>query len=211
VNKILIRSRHALLVAGFRSLVAEPAGLVVFHCADDDDLFPLFESSQPDVALVDVNSGMPPESLNELKSLATTTPLILWVDRASPEFVRQTIALGVRGILRKDAPVGLYSQCFDRVASDKLWLEDEMTEKLLAARAVRLSPRERELVSLLTQGLRNKEIAWRMKITEGTTKVYLSRIFEKTGASDRFELALFALQNLDTIPITTLSRSQPAA
>ncbi len=62
-----------------------------------------------------------------------------------------------------------------------------MSEKcFLSTKPVKLSPRERQLVGLLTEGLRNKEIAGRMNITEGTAKAYLSRVFEKTGASDRF-------------------------
>jgi DNA-binding NarL/FixJ family response regulator len=83
------------------------------------------------------------------------------------------------------------------VLANELWLEKDLSQKLLRMRTVRLSPRERQLVGLLTQGLRNKEIAWRMRITEGTAKVYLSRLFEKTGANDRFELAMYVLQNLE--------------
>jgi hypothetical protein len=51
-------------------------------------------------------------------------------------------------------------------------------------------------MTLLAQGLKNKEIAGRMSITEGTVKVYLSRLFGKVGASDRFDLALLALRNM---------------
>jgi DNA-binding NarL/FixJ family response regulator len=185
------------LVAGFRALIAEPAGLVVFHCADIQDLPSCIEANRPDLALIDV-AGATSELLSELKPLAPDTGLILWVDKASPEFVHQAIGFGVLGVLRKDATTDLYAQCLDRVTDNKLWLENDMTRKMLSMRTVRLSPRERQLVSLLTQGLRNKEIAWRMNITEGTTKVYLSRLFEKTGANDRFELAMFVLQNLET-------------
>jgi len=200
VKKIIVCSRHALLVAGFRALIAEPAGLAVFHCTDVQDLRSCFEDNRPDFALIDVNAGITPEVLGELRPLASDTGLILWVDKASPEFVHQVIGFGVLGVLRKDATTDLYTQCLDRVTANKLWLENDMAQKMLAMRTVRLSPRERQLVSLLTQGLRNKEIAWRMNITEGTTKVYLSRLFEKTGANDRFELAMFVLQNLETSP-----------
>lgn len=51
-----------------------------------------------------------------------------------------------------------------------------------------------ELMTLISSGLRNKEIAWQMNITEGTVKVYLSRLFGKVGVSDRFELAILALR-----------------
>jgi DNA-binding NarL/FixJ family response regulator len=216
VKKIIVCSRHALLVAGFRALIAEPAGLVVFHCDDIQDLRSCFESDRPGLALIDVNAGATSEVLSELKALAPQTVqredtgLILWVDKASPEFVHQAIGFGVLGVLRKDATTDLYTQCLDRVSAHKLWLENDMTQKMLSMRTVRLSPRERQLVSLLTQGLRNKEIAWRMNITEGTTKVYLSRLFEKTGANDRFELAMFVLQNLETGTAEGNARSLPA-
>jgi DNA-binding NarL/FixJ family response regulator len=209
VKKIIVCSRHALLVAGFRALIAEPAGLVVFHCADIQDLPSCFEANRPDLALIDV-AGATPELLSELKPLAADTGLILWVDKVSPEFVQQVIGFGVLGVLRKDATTDLYAQCLDRVTAHKLWLENDMTQKMLSMRTVRLSPRERQLVSLLTQGLRNKEIAWRMNITEGTTKVYLSRLFEKTGANDRFELAMFVLQNLETTATEGPARPPPA-
>jgi len=199
---IVVCSPHAVLIAGFRALVAEPAGMTVIECPDIQNLQCCFETQLPELALIDGNSGITPQFLKELKPHALSPGLILWVDRVSPEFVYQAIAAGVRGILPKDAAVELYELCLHRVASHELWLDGEMTQKLLCKRPVRLSPRERQLVGLLTQGLRNKEIAWRMKITEGTTKVYLSRLFAKTGAGDRFELAMFALQNLDVPPIT---------
>ena len=61
-----------------------------------------------------------------------------------------------------------------------------------------LTQREGQLVSLLSQGLKNKEIATTLMISEGTVKVYLSRLFQKVGVKDRFELALFGLKNLTT-------------
>jgi two-component system nitrate/nitrite response regulator NarL len=210
VKKIIVCSRHALLVAGFRALVAEPAGLVVFHCSEIQDLRSCFEANQPDLALIDVNTGANPQFLAELRPLAPHTGLILWVDKATPEFVHQVLGFGVLGVLRKDATTDLYAQCLDRVSAHKLWLENDMTQKMLSMKTVRLSPRERQLVALLTQGLRNKEIAWRMNITEGTTKVYLSRLFEKTGANDRFELAMFVLQNLENGAGEGSARSLPA-
>jgi DNA-binding CsgD family transcriptional regulator len=68
---------------------------------------------------------------------------------------------------------------------------------------VALTQREGQLVSLLSQGLKNKEIATTLMISEGTVKVYLSRLFQKVGVKDRFELALFGLKNLTTgqIPV----------
>jgi DNA-binding NarL/FixJ family response regulator len=166
----------------------------------------LKETSAPDLILIDADAAVTLAYLAELKSLAPNSGLILWVDWISQEFVRDAIKSGVRGILRQNASADLCLECLTQVAAGQLWLEDEMNQKLLCAKAIRLSPRERQLVGLLTEGLRNKEIAVRMNITEGTAKAYLSRLFEKTGASDRFELAMFALKNLETNPATGPSR-----
>jgi DNA-binding CsgD family transcriptional regulator len=76
---------------------------------------------------------------------------------------------------------------------------------------VALTQREGQLVSLLSQGLKNKEIATTLMISEGTVKVYLSRLFQKVGVKDRFELALFGLKNLTTGQLPEKSARVPSA
>jgi DNA-binding CsgD family transcriptional regulator len=66
----------------------------------------------------------------------------------------------------------------------------------LEGHAIQLSRRESQLVALVSSGLRNREIADTLGISEGTVKVYLSRLFLKVGAKDRFELALYGTRNL---------------
>jgi DNA-binding NarL/FixJ family response regulator len=211
-NEIAVFSRHEMLVAGFRVLIAEPAGLTVSQYSEAEELRKSVRTTSSGLILIDLATGVAPHFLTELKALAPGARLILWTDAVSPEFVRQAIGAGVRGVIRRDAPVDLHRQCVTEVAAGQIWLEHSMSQKLLSGKTVRLSPRERQLVSLLTQGLRNKEIAWRMKITEGTTKAYLTRIFEKTGAGDRFELAMYVLQNLETDPasVPVLTRAASA-
>lgn len=199
-GEIDILSRHHLLVAGFRTLVAEPAGLTIRHYSEAEELRRSLGATFCGLVLIDIATGITPLYLSEMKTLAPDAKLILWVDAVSPEFVRQAIGAGIRGVIRRDAPVDLYEPCLTQVAAGQIWLEHAMSQRILSGKSVRLSPRERQLVSLLTQGLRNKEIAWRMKITEGTTKAYLTRLFDKTGAADRFELAMYVLQNLDLSP-----------
>ena len=66
----------------------------------------------------------------------------------------------------------------------------------MSARRYALTRREGQLVTLLSQGLKNKEITTALGISEGTVKVCLSRLFQKLGVKDRFELALYGLKNL---------------
>jgi DNA-binding NarL/FixJ family response regulator len=207
LRRIIVCSRHAVLIAGLRSVVAEPAELGVIACPEPAQLTDLLANIQPDtLLLIDVAIITTLNSIAELKPKLPGGGVILWVDWISPEFVREALHAGVRGILRKDCSAEQYIDCFRQVSAQQLWLENDLNQKLLSGKSVRLSPRERQLIHLLTEGLRNKEIAGRMNITEGTTKAYLSRLFEKTGASDRFELAMFALRNLETNPAAGPSR-----
>jgi DNA-binding NarL/FixJ family response regulator len=125
------------------------------------------------------------------------------VNSISTELAFQAMGLGVRGILRKTLPTELQVKCLQKVRAGELWFEKALTDSFLCARRVALTQREGQLVSLLSQGLKNKEIATTLMISEGTVKVYLSRLFQKVGVKDRFELALFGLKNLTTgqIPV----------
>jgi DNA-binding NarL/FixJ family response regulator len=161
-------------------------------------LGPLIEhvrAHRSSVVLVDMPPADTFTTLSELKSVAGDAPIILWVDSATTALVSQALALGVRGILRKSLPLELQIKCLRKVAAGDLWVEQGVCDQLLTTKRVSLTRRERQLVGLLAQGLKNKEIAYAMTLAEGTVKCYLSRLFEKVGAKDRFELALFALKN----------------
>jgi DNA-binding NarL/FixJ family response regulator len=102
----------------------------------------------------------------------------------------------VRGFLSTTASPAHFRECLQIAARGELWMESSLTMNLLNNRPVSLSKRQSELVGLLTQGLKNKEIATALGISEGTVKAYLTTLYEKVGARDRFELALFGLKNL---------------
>ena len=191
MRKILVSSPHSILAAGGVSrAISQDLEAAGDSC---DRVPPLREladgpgvqtSSEPSAARSRVTERKvsAPSARSGTCNHRIALVSSLWVDWISLEFVREAIQIGVRGILRKDAPTAQYIQCLDYVAAGQLWLERDLSERLLNARTIRLSPRERQLVALLTEGLRNKEIAGRMNITEGTAKAYLSRLFEKTGA-----------------------------
>lgn len=152
-------------------------------------------AGRPDVLLVEITPEIGLDVLHLVQRSMAGVPVVLWVDAVSVEFVSQAIAIGVRGILRKGMPIDRLVDCLRQVAAGELWIEKALCDRLLSTRRVALTPRERQLMTLLAQGLKNKEIAYTLEITEGTVKVYLSRLFHKVGANDRFELALFALKN----------------
>ncbi|MBZ5608172.1 MAG: response regulator transcription factor [Acidobacteriia bacterium] len=152
-------------------------------------------NSDPDVVLLSVDGGVDWGLLNALRFQAPKSRLVLWLHEVAPELAYQAIECGVCGILRKSLPAEMITKCVRKVYAGELWLEKTLTQTFLSGRRIRVSRRENQLITLVSQGLKNKEIASVMNITEGTVKVYLSRLFEKVRVRDRFELALFGLRN----------------
>jgi two-component system nitrate/nitrite response regulator NarP len=103
------------------------------------------------------------------------------------------------GMVLKTSDPGLLLECMDAVVSGHPWIDPEIVERTnqaqeRAASAPPLTRRERELVELVRQGLRNRDIAAELGVTEGTVKVYLHAIFDKFKVDNRTELALRAAE-----------------
>lgn len=196
MTAVAMYSEQPILAAGIQAVMASLEDVTLQASFSDlDALMEHLRTSRPDVVLVEATTSVTLTRLSQMKGIGGDAPIVLWLDSASTEFVSQTLALGVRGILRKSLPVELQIKCLRSVAAGNLWVEQGLCDRLLTSKRVSLTRRERQLVGLLAQGLKNKEIAYSLTLSEGTVKVYLSRLFQKVGANDRFELALFALKN----------------
>jgi DNA-binding NarL/FixJ family response regulator len=124
--------------------------------------------------------------------------------------------LGCLGILSKDAAITLIEKSINKVYAGEIWLDSNTTAAVIRQFAspsdfptihggggngkssrerAQLSTREREIIILIAQGYKNKEIAEKMFITEQTVKNHLHNVFDKLGVSDRLELALYAIHN----------------
>jgi two-component system, NarL family, nitrate/nitrite response regulator NarL len=196
MTSVALCSEQPILTAGIEAVLAGLEDCTLSGVfADLDLLVEHVRTLGPSVVLIEVTAAITFAALSRLKSIAADVPVVLWVDEARAEFVFEALAMGVRGILRKNLPIELQIKCLRVCAAGELWVEQSLCEHLLVAKRVKLTRRERQLVSLLAQGLKNKEIAYAQRLSEGTVKVYLSRLFKKVGVTDRFELALFAIQN----------------
>jgi two-component system, NarL family, nitrate/nitrite response regulator NarL len=179
--------------------------------SDVDALVQQVASRKPQVLLLAVDTSVDWGLLNQLRRESPDTKVVMWLHEITPELAYQAIECGVRGILRKSLPPEMIAKCVRKVEAGELWFEKALTQTFLSGRTVKVSKREGELITLVTQGLKNKEIASVMGITEGTVKVYLSRLFGKIGARDRFELALIGLRNapsgmdFGSVPLRTLT------
>jgi DNA-binding NarL/FixJ family response regulator len=211
MTRTLLFSDEPILAKGLESILASVEGFQLAGvCSNTAKLKEILDAGEPDILLIDLTSDVTFSILSELKKASLNAKIVLWVHSISTELALQAMALGVRGILRKTLPSDLLIKCLQRVNEGEFWFEKALTDSFLSAKRIALTKREGQLVSLLSQGLKNKEIASMLLISEGTVKVYLSRLFQKVGVKDRFELALYGLKNLTT-GHGTLERAPVAA
>ena len=199
MTRVLLYSDEPILAKGLESVLRQIEGFELLPTSNTlSSLMEQITQGAPDLVLMDLTAEITFAVLSDMKHAMNRSRIVLWVNSISTELAFQAMGLGVRGILRKTLPTELQVKCLQKVQSGELWFEKALTDSFLCARRVALTQREGQLVSLLSQGLKNKEIATTLMISEGTVKVYLSRLFQKVGVKDRFELALFGLKNLTT-------------
>jgi two-component system nitrate/nitrite response regulator NarL len=151
--------------------------------------------NQPDIVLLDHSAGLKAvfEFIADVKNAAGNCQAVLWVNDLADVDCFRALRCGARGILKKTLPVVTLVDCLRAVARGDVWIEgspEQMMDGGDRRSAPRLTPREKQIVQQVCEGLKNKDIAQALSITAGTVKVHLMHIFEKTGVKDRFELAI---------------------
>jgi DNA-binding NarL/FixJ family response regulator len=166
------------------------------------------------VVLVYLTSHLSLSYVRALRSACSRSQVVLWGEGLTGEFAFQAMQLGVRGVLSSGISVDSLLAALENIHRGMLCFEPELMESVLAQKRVTLTRRQGQIVSLVSQGLKNKEIASAMGITEGTVKVYLYKLFRKLGVNDRLDMALYGLKNLcvdrTAAPVLAGPRSLPA-
>lgn len=150
----------------------------------------------PDILLLDWAASL---SLGDVIGIQARLPgcrVVLWTRGISTEAAFQAVEHGVRGILPSTASPESVVDCLRTVAGNGFWSEEPLKKRVHGVSAFNLSRREGQLVQMLAHGMKNREIASSLFLSEGTIKVYLSKLFRKLGVKDRFELALYGLRNM---------------
>jgi DNA-binding NarL/FixJ family response regulator len=208
----VIADDHAIFRDGLRRLLAlEKDFEVVGEAKDGEETLEMVRDKEPDILLLDLR--MPGRDglsvLQRLKHMPSRTRVIvLTASEDKNEFV-QAMKHGCSGIVLKQTATDLLYKSIRKVHSGEIWLDSHTTSAVMrqfatpakapvglergARERTPLSQREREIVTLVAQGFKNKEIAERMFISEQTVKNHLHNIFDKLGVSDRLELALYAI------------------
>ena len=209
--KVFLLSDQPVLLVGFEHVLRDHDFEVVgrgqtseFHSAlrSATGVDAVGDAVRPDTILLDITAGLTFTSLAELHQCAPDCPVVLWADALPLELMFKTLEYGVRGIVQRNAQPEQLVESLRKVVAGELQIGfGTARDGAQPHRKISLTPREREIVSLLRQGMRNKQIAGEMGITEGTVKIYLFRLFHKLGVRNRFELARCgALEQLQFTP-----------
>ena len=180
---------------------------VVGEAGNGHDTIAAVQSAKPELLLLDL--GMPGLSglsaLREMQQFDATMRTIVLSGHITKAHLQTAIQLGVRGIVRKDESTELLFEAIMRVIDGQHWLGPSLVSELMelvrtsgqspnsnVRQPFGLTPREREVLSLVAAGYPNKEIARTCAVSEETIKHHLTRMFDKVGASNRLELARMA-------------------
>lgn len=203
--RLALADDHAIVLHGLRRLFdAEPEFEVVECCADGAEALVAVRSGRVDVLVLDIRmrdmSGI--DVLRVLSTERLKCPVVLLTAALSDDDAVEGLRLGARGIVLKESSPDSLLECIRRVSRGEQWIDSETMSRAINAIARResgggdpaksLTARELEIVKMIAQGLRNKAIAERMSISEGTVKIHLHNIYEKLGLDGRLELMLHA-------------------
>jgi two-component system nitrate/nitrite response regulator NarL len=181
-------------------LDADPQFDLIGLVDNDADLINHAALYQPDVILYSLNLELGQSVIQEFRRAAPKSAVVLWGHAFSTDLAYQAMDMKVQGMLSTTSLPETLKECLRVAARGQTWMEQSLSSALLNTQRVTLSKRQRQILALLVQGLKNKEIATHLGISEGTVKSYLTKLFDKVGAKDRFELALFGLRNLRGLP-----------
>jgi DNA-binding NarL/FixJ family response regulator len=209
--RVLIADDHPVVRVGLRNMLqVDPLIQVVGEARDGVEALEMARSLNPDVLLLDLAmpnvAGM--DALREMTSGGLNTRTIVLTGLIDKRQVLEALQLGARGVVLKDAVVEHLSACIHAVMQGQYWLEGRPVQNLVQVlrdlatqttppprKTFGLTTREMEVVTLITEGCTNKDIAKSFGISEETVKRHLTNIFNKLGVGNRLELALFALNH----------------
>jgi len=171
------------------------------------------DGGSPDILVLDKSFGAH-AVLNWLarwRQAGRPCALVVWGHSISEPEALRLLQRGVQGIVRKSAPIPKVLACLRAVARGTNWMEDELLRDVVSLprhSRSELTPREKQVLELVEQGLKNKEIARELGIRPGTVKIHLKHIFEKTGVRGRYGLALTGMREKGLL---TLPHQSPEA
>jgi DNA-binding NarL/FixJ family response regulator len=191
---------------------SQPGITVVGEATNRADALAVATREQPDVILLDLDLGgeVSLDSIPDLLAVTSKARVLILTGIHDAELHRRAVRLGAVGLVLKDRAADILLEAISKVHAGEAWLEPAMVAKVLSdmtraqatpqhnterMKIAALTEREREVIGLIGEGLRNKQIAERLFISEATVRHHLTAIFAKLGVADRLELVIYAYQH----------------
>ena len=205
--RILLVDDHALFRSGMRSILEEHPDMDVIGEAESGEAAVEFvRREKPDVVLMDIHmSGIGGiEATRRIQRIAPEVKVVALTALDQEPFPSRLLDAGARGYLTKGCPAEELIQAIEQVMRDEHYISNDVAQKLSLSRWVnkgeaspvaKLSPREMQVMLMITQGKSNQEISDALFLSPKTVSTYRARIFEKLGVKNDVELTHFAMRH----------------
>ena len=201
MTRIVVADDHPMIRTALEVLFRGTDYEIAATAGSGEETLRRVEEAKPDILLLDLQmpGGNGMEVLRKLRSAPGGPRIVILTAAVDDSSLMEARALGVEGLMLKNSDPAYLFECLERVRRGGRWIDPELSQRAKEiaetageTRRPALAPRERELIRFVRQGLRNREIAAELGVTEGTVKVYLHAVFEKLGVKNRTELAIRA-------------------
>lgn len=206
MSRILIADDHEFLRAGLESVLDSLGHVVTASVPDGDTALAAIEESDPEIVILDIRmpgrTGV--EVLQSLRAKGDRRPILLLAAEVDDRSLVAAIDAKVDGIVLKGESAGTLQQAIEAVVDGKRFIDIALMDRafeLVSQPTVlgaldALSPRDRTIVEQAAAGLRNKQIAEELGISEGAVKIFLHRLYDRLGVSNRTELAQLVIRTV---------------
>ena len=203
---LVLADRYPIVLRGLEETFRKEPGLrVLASCTDGDQVLPAVRRHRPDILLLDPQlcrqNGLR-IVVHEIEVERLSTRVVLLAGSLDGRETIEATRLGVKGFLLKEMSPHLMLQCIRKVHGGGTWLERRSTERAFATMLARetstrdvarlLTRRELDIFYMVSSGLRNKQVADRLKICDGTVKIHLHNIYQRLHLNGRVQLVLYA-------------------
>ena len=210
--RILMIDAHELFVEGIRRLIENEPGMAIIGHASDRMAALEAARMGPDIILLELRLRDEDtiDFLPDLIRIAEGARILIVTGETDPDLQIRAVRQGAVGVLPKTEPASSLFKAIHKIHSGEVWLRRSLMTSVMtglfkeeaskprdpeAPKIASLTPREIEVVALIGEGLRNKQIGERLFISETTVRHYLTSIFDKLGVADRLELMVYAYQH----------------
>lgn len=200
--KIIIIDDDALVRASLQSILESKGVQILAQGSNGYEAVELYWQYQPDIVLMDIRmdelNGL--EATRQIMALSPSAKILLITTFQDDDYIREAIELGCSGYILKQNISGIIP-ALEAVANNQLVYDSKIVKKLTPSKhhtlPESLTDREKDILTLIANGLNNKEISDRLFLSEGTIRNYISTMLEKLKLRDRTQLAIFYYRGIE--------------